>query len=405
MSAVLPGLGTLARNLSTAANFPPLRPTASSSARSASESNTFLGMSIFSCHCTRRSKGSNEATGRTRSSPTRWVRSISTGSAPFGLSSNLADEQHEVLAERERRGCLDEFLDGRAQVVDVVGCLQDDEIAEGVDVPVWEQVSLGQGQDPDAGELDQSSLVREQLVLESREALSEVPHERLEVSLFLAAVVEQLLPVHQEERYVRAKERTKGVGTSVALPWTARIRLEPLTGVVVPGEAQDVEGPLLGRVVVAALELDREVVGRGVESGLEGGCGLVPHAEEVPVEASPLATVVGDKIPEVVREGTLLRSAEERGDQYRLTGAGLTEDRDVLLSDSGVFRHGANVSHPGRRLRGIRGLVREVGSTLGPTAEISHNPRIATKEGETDTEGQGCRRARVHSRHPPSRAL
>ena len=77
-----------------------------------------------------------------RSTPTRLVTSISTGSDRRGELELGRGEQHEVLTHRQRFRGDHELLQRLAEVVDVLGGLPDDEVAERVDVPVWEQVSL-----------------------------------------------------------------------------------------------------------------------------------------------------------------------------------------------------------------------------------------------------------------------
>src|SRR5690606_5179254 len=124
----------------------------------------------------------------------------------------------------------------------------------------------------------------------------------------------------------------------------ARILFEPLAGIVVPREPQLVEGPLLRLVAVVRLELHREVV-RGIrESGRHRRRRAVAHAEVVLIQAIALTGLVGHQFPQVILVGALLGRAVERGDQDGLAGARLAEDGNVLLTDAGIFRHGANVS-------------------------------------------------------------
>ena len=78
-----------------------------------------------------------------RSSPTRWVTSISTGSGPAEDSSNLAEESSMKSSPTDSAsGVSTSSFERRAQVVDVFGGLPDNEVAERVDVPVWEQIGL-----------------------------------------------------------------------------------------------------------------------------------------------------------------------------------------------------------------------------------------------------------------------
>ena len=108
-----------------------------------------------------------------RSTPTRLVTSISTGSAPGRGELELGrGEQHEVLTQRQRFRGVHEVLERLAEVVDVLGGLPDDEVAERVDVPVREQVSLRQRDDPDARELDQSVFAGQQVFPESQQRLA-----------------------------------------------------------------------------------------------------------------------------------------------------------------------------------------------------------------------------------------
>jgi hypothetical protein len=70
-------------------------------------------------------------------------------------------EEHKVLADRQGIRCDDEFRDARAESVEILGGLENDELSEGVDVPIGKQVGLRQRQDPDPGELDERAIVGE----------------------------------------------------------------------------------------------------------------------------------------------------------------------------------------------------------------------------------------------------
>ena len=112
----------------------------------------------------------------------------------------------------------------------MLGGVPDDEVAERVDVPVREQVSLRQRDDPDARELDQSVFAGQQVFPESQQPLAEVRQKRLEVPLLLALVVEQLLPIHQQERDVGTQQGPERVDTPVRLLLAARRLFEPFPG-------------------------------------------------------------------------------------------------------------------------------------------------------------------------------
>jgi hypothetical protein len=209
-------------------------------------------------------------------------------------------------------------LECRAEVLDVLVGLPDDEVAERVDVPVREQVSLRQGDDPDARKLDQAAFAGQQVFPELQQSLAEVRQQRLEVPLLLALVVQQPLPIHQQERDVGTQQGPERVDTSVGLLLAVRRLFEPFTRVVVPSKAQDVEWPLLRFGLATTLQFQREIVGRCRESGRRGRRRVVSHADVVLVEPIAQAGVLGDQVPEVVRGRPLLRRTEERGGQHGL---------------------------------------------------------------------------------------
>lgn len=107
-----------------------------------------------------------------------------------------------------------------------------------------------------------------------------------------------------------------------------------------PCESEDVEGPLLGGVGVCAFEFDREVMSRRLVLGLSRCRREIPHAEVVPVEPIPLADVIGNEVPEIVRVAPILGRPEKRRQQNSLARTALAENGDVLLSNPGKFGHG-----------------------------------------------------------------
>src|SRR5699024_507852 len=90
----------------------------------------------------------------------------------------------------------------------------------------------------------------------------------VEISLLLAGMVEQLLPVDQQQRDVGDQQGAEGVDAAPGLLRTADVLFEPFARVVVPHDAQRVHGHrLLGLRLEGLLQREREAVRDGPEAG------------------------------------------------------------------------------------------------------------------------------------------
>src|SRR5699024_1074685 len=114
-------------------------------------------------------------------------------------------------------------------------------------------------------------------------------------TLLLSGVVEQLLPIDQQQRNIGDQQGAEGVDAAAGFLGAADILLEPLAGVVVPYDAERIEGHRLLRLrVERVLQLEREAVRGGTEAGVLRDLRGAAHLVVVLQQTVSLADIVSD---------------------------------------------------------------------------------------------------------------
>ena len=147
-------------------------------------------------------------------------------------------------------GAVDESFQDPSELSKVSRRLTDDEVSESEDVEIRKKVGLRKGQDPDPREPSERPTVIQQLILEPHQPSAEAAEHRLQIALLLTGVVEEPLPIDEQERDVGAEQRLKRGDPAPSDLRILHLFFEPLPGVVVPNESQRVERL---RVACAAL--------------------------------------------------------------------------------------------------------------------------------------------------------